>query len=76
MEQKLPSVEANGKLEGAQDGSYEPGLKSQPHELWRQDDNGNRFMIAKYPCWSEAVSEMDILASRQHKQTYWVEKSR
>ena len=45
-----------------------------PHELWRQDDNGHRFLIETFPCKADAVRAMKEFEARLHKQTYWVEK--
>lgn len=40
-----------------------------PHDLFREDDNGARFLIARYPS-REAAEE---LTRRGHKQHYFVE---
>jgi hypothetical protein len=42
-------------------------------ELWRQDDNGVRVLIA---CFEDHGPALEVLArfeSRHHKQTYWIE---
>lgn len=45
-----------------------------PHELWRQDDNGHRFLIENFPCKADAIKAMKDFEGRGHKQTYWIEK--
>lgn len=42
-------------------------------ELWRQDDNGNRFLVASYA--DEATARAHLARFETgvvHKQTYWV----
>jgi hypothetical protein len=41
-------------------------------ELWRQDDNGNRFLIYIYDNLAEAETRLDELTRIPHKQTYWI----
>lgn len=41
-------------------------------KLWRQDDNGNKFMIAELPL-SEARKRLKELESKKHKQMYWID---
>lgn len=41
-------------------------------ELWRQDDNGNRFLVASYPDRSAAEERLAELSRSLHKQTYWI----
>jgi hypothetical protein len=43
-----------------------------PFELWRQDDNGNRFLIDTYDNLAEAETRLAELARIPHKQTYWI----
>lgn len=43
-------------------------------ELWRQDDNGNRFRIAAFGSQAEAEAEQRRFEALAHKQTYWVER--
>jgi hypothetical protein len=44
------------------------------HQLWRQDDNGHKFLIETFPCRADAVKAMKEFEARLHKQTYWIEK--
>lgn len=47
-----------------------------PAATWRvmrQDDNGNRFVVAENLTESEARQKSDDLAARGHKQLYWAE---
>jgi hypothetical protein len=43
-----------------------------PFELWRQDDNGNRFIIDTYDDLAKAETRLAELARIPHKQTYWI----
>lgn len=43
------------------------------YEVWRQDDNGNKFFITAYSTHDEAQKRAEELTARGHKQTYWVE---
>ena len=36
-------------------------------ELWRQDDNGNRFMIGTFACRAAAESRLAELTPREHE---------
>lgn len=40
------------------------------YQLWRQDDNGNEFLVARFDCRGDA--ERERLASGGHKQLYWI----
>jgi hypothetical protein len=42
-------------------------------ELWRQDDNGNRFVIGRFDTAAAAEAEQRRFEALGHKQTYWVE---
>lgn len=44
------------------------------YELWRQDDNGHKFLVETFSCKADAIKAMKEFESRGHKQTYWVEK--
>ncbi len=44
-----------------------------PFELWRQDDNGNRFLIDTYDTGSAAEKRLAELTRVRHKQMYWIE---
>jgi hypothetical protein len=41
-------------------------------ELWRQDDNGNRFLVGCFSERSAAEERLAELTRVQHKQTYWI----
>lgn len=45
-----------------------------PYDLWRQDDNGNRFYIDQFPCRADAELARDEYERRGHKQAYFVEQ--
>ncbi|QKW08943.1 SPOR domain-containing protein [Streptomyces sp. NA04227] len=42
----------------------------------RQDDNGNRYRVARYATRAEAQRVADQLDARGHKQLYWVESTK
>jgi hypothetical protein len=44
--------------------------------VWRQDDNGNRFEVARYGSRAEAELLAATMEARGHKQIYWVVESR
>ncbi|MCA9780422.1 MAG: hypothetical protein KC800_27045 [Candidatus Eremiobacteraeota bacterium] len=56
-----------------------PGTRNRssgtPFEVWRQDDNGNEFLVTAFPRELEARLYRKQLERRGHKQHYWV-KSR
>lgn len=45
-----------------------------PWLVIRQDDNGNRYRVGRYPTRAEAQKVVDSLDDRAHKQLYWVER--
>lgn len=54
---------------------FDERIKFHPHELWRQDDHGHKFLIETFACKADAVKAMKEFEARLHKQTYWVEKA-
>jgi hypothetical protein len=42
--------------------------------VWRQDDNGNRFLIADSLSQDEAAKMVRELEHGGHKQVYWSEQ--
>jgi hypothetical protein len=42
------------------------------YELWRQDDNGNRFLIGVFTDRGVAERQLAELTRNPHKQTYWI----
>jgi hypothetical protein len=40
--------------------------------VWRQDDNGNRYVVRRLPTLEEAERLAAELEARGHKQLYWV----
>jgi hypothetical protein len=44
--------------------------------IWRQDDHGNRFEVARGLSAAEASREIARLEASGHKQTYWMEPTR
>jgi hypothetical protein len=43
--------------------------------LWRQDDNGNRFEMARTRSYAKACAQERMFTARGHKQNYWVEQA-
>lgn len=48
-------------------------LTSQRWRVWRQDDNGNRFLISRNLSEEDAIKPAQHLESRGHKQVYWAD---
>ena len=42
------------------------------YELWRQDDNGNRFLLGIHDNLESAEKRMAELSRYPHKQMYWI----
>ena len=42
-------------------------------QLWRQDDNGQRFLIGSFASRADAEARQHQLQSGGHKQIYWIE---
>jgi hypothetical protein len=42
------------------------------YELWRQDDNGNRFLVGVFADLPSAEERLAQLSRVVHKQTYWL----
>ena len=45
-------------------------------ELWRQDDNGIRVLVARFEEQEAAREAVVRFESRHHKQTYWIEEKK
>ena len=43
--------------------------------VWRQDDNGNRFLVSRHATEAEAAAVAREFERRGHKQIYSVEPS-
>jgi hypothetical protein len=43
-------------------------------ELWRQDDNGVRLLVASFRDREEVLAALARFESNHHKQTYWIEE--
>jgi ribose 5-phosphate isomerase B len=44
--------------------------------VWRRDDNGNQYEVARYDSKEEAEATAEEFESRRHRQVYWVEPVR
>ncbi len=45
-------------------------------ELWRQDDNGNLFLVGAFADRQAAERRLAELCRNPHKQTYWIAEKR
>jgi hypothetical protein len=45
-------------------------------ELWRQDDNGVRVLVACFELQDSALDGLARFESQHHKQTYWIEEKK
>jgi hypothetical protein len=43
--------------------------------VWRQDDNGNQFEVARKAARADAEELAAVMEARGHKQLYWVAKA-
>lgn len=41
-------------------------------ELWRQDDNGNSFLVGRFSDHEDAEQRLAELTRYPHKQIYWI----
>lgn len=46
------------------------------YSVWRQDDNGNRFEVARGLSWAAASRSLARFEASGHKQMFWIEPSR
>lgn len=44
-----------------------------PFILWRQDDNGQRFIVGRFATHADAEQRLQQLTHVPHKQIYWIE---
>jgi hypothetical protein len=42
-------------------------------EVWRQDENGNLFLVAAFASQQEARGLLARFEAMHHEQTYWIE---
>jgi hypothetical protein len=42
--------------------------------VWRQDDNGRRYIVEHHADQADAESQAAEMEARGHKQLYWVER--
>jgi len=45
-------------------------------EVWRQDDNGNRFEVGTFPDRAGAEKRLAELTRNTHKQTFWITETK
>jgi hypothetical protein len=57
---------------GADDRGHRIGGPTVQWIVWRQDDNGNQFEVARRQSRAEAEELAATMEARSHKQTYWV----
>ncbi len=41
--------------------------------VWRQDDNGHRFLVSVMRTQAQALKERESYERLGHKQCYWIE---
>ena len=44
------------------------------YELWRQDDNGNKFLVETFNDYAPALVRKMYFEILGHKQLYWIEE--
>jgi len=49
-------------------------IDSRRYTLWRQDDNGQRFIVSHFSNRETAEARLQALARLPHKQIYWIEE--
>jgi hypothetical protein len=45
------------------------------YEVWRQDDNGNHFLVDTFDDRKSAEMRIAALAASDHKQVYWLKET-
>jgi hypothetical protein len=50
-----------------------PGAADATWTVWRQDDNGNRFVMAQHLGREQAQRMVADFEERGHKQVYWAQ---
>jgi hypothetical protein len=48
------------------------GVRTKGWTVWRQDDNGNRYVVSRHDTQAEAQAVAADMEARGHKQIYWV----
>ena len=71
---ELGDAQVAGLPEKLSEQDFYDSLGFESRELWRQDDNGHKFLIETFFCKADALKAMREFENRLHKQTYWVEK--
>ena len=56
----------------ADERNSQPDADSPQWTVWRQDDNGNRYVVAHHSDRGAADRQAAELEARGHKQIYWV----
>jgi CubicO group peptidase (beta-lactamase class C family) len=60
---------------GRAPGGDPAGAAPESWELWRQDDNGNRYLVSAHSDEASASARMSVFESGTvHKQHYWIRK--
>jgi hypothetical protein len=52
-----------------------PTLPEGPWVVWCQDDNGNRFEVARWESRADTDAQAEMMERRGHRQTYWVARA-
>jgi len=79
LEQRIATVTADDATRAALRALEEslrlaevPANAATRYQVWRQDDNGNVFLVASFDCRVDAEREIAGLAGGGHKQSYWI----
>lgn len=68
----MPTEPAAGDPTGDREPDRVAGGRPERWIVWRQDDNGNRFEVARRESRAEADELAATMEARGHKQLYWV----
>lgn len=52
-----------------------PDIRFNRWSVWRQDDHGNRFLVAVTDCKADALKLEAAYEAKGHKQMYWIERA-
>jgi hypothetical protein len=69
---RLMSADRSGSDRVDDDGPVGSDRPPNSWIVWRQDDNGNRFEVARFRARADADALAATMEARGHKQTYWV----
>lgn len=69
----MGEVSGSGSSASSSSGSFSSGSSPSRYELWRQDDNGNRYLVSVHAERADADAALEELERGVvHKQLYFV----